>query len=328
MKKRRKHKACLNCGELLNQKHNYCPNCGQENTDHHVSIGLLMREFTSNFFSLDSRFAHTFKPFLFNPGKITNAFIEGKRVYYANPIRWYLVISIFHFFFMAKMFEPTVQDKKQRVFQEGDSQTLTDIEFDSLYNLPDTSKQLVFGENWPLSSNQYRLSRHLIETTSLDAKGIMDSLKMSDYSTFRKLAIEKSVKISQETKASLNSYIMRQIPLIIFFILPIYAFLLKLFFWRKGLYIKHLIHSIHIHSFYFFLLGWVWVFSLLIDDFEDFGLPISLIITSVYIAVSFKNVYGVKIIWSSLRLLMIGFIYTIIISFSLLIGVLLSLALF
>ncbi len=320
MKKRRKNKSCLNCGELLNQKHNYCPNCGQENTNHQVSLGLLMREVTSNFLSLDSRFAHTFKPFLIQPGKITNAFIEGKRVYYANPIRWYLVISIFHFFFMAKMFEPTVKDKKQRGF--GGDTELSEAKFDSLYNLPDTAHT-----GWPLSEPRQKMVTHLIETTNLDAEGIIDSLNIKSESWANEFVVNKIVKINQETTASINEYLLRQIPLIIFFILPVYAFLLKLFFWRKGLYITHLIHSIHLHSFLFFLLGWTWVFSLLIEDFEDYGIFISMILTFIYAVISFKKVYGIKIRWSIFRASMIGFLYTFAVSFALLIGVLISLAL-
>lgn len=322
MKKRRKHKACLNCGELLQQKHNYCPNCGQENTDHQVSIGLLMREFTSNFFSLDSRFAHTLKPFLFDPGKITNAFIAGRRVYYANPIRWYLVISIFHFFFMAKMFEPTVKDKKLRGFMD-EVESLSAFEYDSIYNVPDTSQNV----DWPLSSNKMKLIQHLNKEAVLTPDQVMDTLQLNDKPFFQRFATKQIIKINQETNASLNSYIMRQIPIIIFFILPIYAFVLKVFFWRKGLYIKHLIHSIHIHSFFFFLLGWNWVFSLMIDDFEDFGTTITILLTSIYIIISFKKVYAQKLIWILMKFFSIGLIYSILLGFSLVIGVLLSLAL-
>ncbi len=322
MKKRRKHKACLNCGELLQQQHNYCPHCGQENTDNQVSIGLLLREFISNFFSLDSRFGRTFKPFLFSPGKVTIAFNEGKRVKYANPIRWYLVISIFHFFFMAKMFEPTVKDRQLRGFQD-EFEELSRHKFDSLYNLPDTTKN-----GWPIPESKSPLVDHLIVTTSLTPVEIMDSIRLDLEPWSRRFAAEKVIKISQESTASLNSYIMRQIPMIIFFILPIYALLLKVFFWRKGRYIKHLIHSIHIHSFFFFLLGWVWIFALFIEDFEDYGINIAVLITLIYIVISFRRVYNAKIVWCILKLIFIGFFYTILLGVALGLGVFLSLILF
>lgn len=319
MKKRRKNSRCLNCKEPLDRKDNYCSSCGQENTDHQISLGLLLREITSNFFSLDSRFAHTFKPFLFKPGKITNAFIQGQRVYYANPIRWYLVISIFHFFFMSKMFEPTVKDRKQRGFS-GD-QELSEVEFDSLFSLPDS-----VHNGWPMSNERQKMANHLIETTNLTANEIVDSLNIKSGGWRDEFIVNKFIRISQETTASLNEYLLRQIPLIIFFLLPIYALLLKLFFWRKGLYIKHLIHSIHLHSFLFFLLGLTWIFSIIIDDFEDYGIPISITLLFIYAVVSFKNVYGIKIKWSVFRAALLGFIYTFFLGITLLIGVLISLA--
>ena len=319
MRKRRKHSRCLNCDEPLERKDNFCANCGQENTDHQVSLGLLLREFTSNFFSLDSRFAHTIVPFLVKPGKITKAFIEGKRVYYANPIRWYIVISIFHFFFMAKMFQPTVKDLKERSFASNKVE-LSEVKFDSLNAIPDTTGA------WPFSNSQRELFNHLIENTSLTDNEIYDTMKL-DRSRFSEYATKKSIRIARETKASLKSYLLKQIPLIIFFILPLYAFYLKLFFWRKGLYIKHLIHSLHLHSFYFFLMGWVWIIALLFEDFEYVGIPASAVITFIYAVISFKQVYGVKIRWSIFRALCIGFLYLVTVSLSLFVGVVISLAL-
>lgn len=322
MKKRRKTSKCLNCEQTLQEKHNYCPNCGQENTNNEVSIGLLMREFTSNFFSFDSRFAHTIKPFLFNPGKITEAFISGKRVFYANPIRWYLVISIFHFFFFSKMFEPTVDDKKQRSFMSSSSDTLSIAEFDSLYRMPDS-----LTSGWPVSGQQISMISSLNSTTNLSVDEISDSLKFDRFPWYQRYPAQQIIRINQETTATLNDYILRQIPIIIFFILPVYAFLLKLLFWRKGLYIKHLIHSIHIHSFVFFLLSWVWIFSLLIPDFKSIGLSVSMLLIITYILFSFKKVYKIKKRWALLRMMIIGFLYMFALSICIVFGVVISLAL-
>ena len=223
---------------------------------------------------------------------------------------------------MAKMFEPTVKDKKLRGFMD-EVESLSAFEYDSIYNVPDTSQNV----DWPLSSNKMKLIQHLNTEAVLTPDQVMDTLQLNDKPFFQRFATKQIIKINQETNASLNSYIMRQIPIIIFFILPIYAFVLKVFFWRKGLYIKHLIHSIHIHSFFFFLLGWNWVFSLMIDDFEDFGTTITILLTSIYIIISFKKVYAQKLIWILMKFFSIGLIYSILLGFSLVIGVLLSLAL-
>lgn len=322
MKKRRKTSKCLNCEQTLQDKHNYCPNCGQENTNNEVSIGLLLREFTSNVFSFDSRFAHTIKPFLFNPGKMTEAFIAGKRVFYANPIRWYLVISIFHFFFFSKVFEPTVEDKKHRIIKDS-SDTLTVAQFDSLYHLPDS----LHGDGWPVTEQQLSLINNLNSTTSMTADEVSDSLNFDRYSSIRRFALKQVVRFDQENRATIIRYAERQIPIIIFFVLPVFALLLKLFFWRRGLYIKHLIHSIHIHSFFFFLMGWVWALSLIIEDFEDWGIWLTLLATSIYIVFSFKKVYKIKKRWAIFRLFFIGIIYYFLLAIAIIIGGLISFAL-
>ncbi|MEQ9404438.1 MAG: DUF3667 domain-containing protein [Cyclobacteriaceae bacterium] len=327
MKKRRKHTNCLNCGQTLHEKHNFCANCGQENTDNEAGVGLLLREFTSNFLSLDSRFGRTLKPFLFSPGKITNAFNSGKRVFYANPIRWYLVISIFHFFFFIRNVSSDSSDSKGRGFiTNSDDSELTVAEFDSLYNLPDSLHQI---DNWPISGHYFTMIDELNKDKELKPQGIMDSLKLNDLPWVRKQATKKFIKINRESTASLNQYIMRQIPAIMFFILPLHAFLLKLFFWRKGLYIKHLIHSLHLHSFFFFVLALAWITVLVFGEpVRNISPGIAMLTGMIYILISFRKVYKVRWIWTVFRYFMVGFLYSIILSFMLIAGVLVSLALF
>ena len=318
MKKRRKHDNCLNCGYELDKSYNYCPECGQENTDNEVSIKLLLREFTSNFFSLDSRFGRTIKPFLFKPGEITNAFISGKRVFYANPIRWYLVISIFHFFFFLK-----VADGGDNV-RIGDSFVITDAEFDSLYHLPDS----LHDDDWPISNHYYRLAKKLYKDGGMEADEIMDSLKLNNLPWFKRKAARKTIRIGNDNRNT-GSYVLRQIPTIMFIILPIYAGILKLFFWRKGLYIKHLIHSIHIHSFVFFLMMIVWILGWIVGDeyqvIKNGAAFIAIGIIMIYLAMSFRKVYQTRWVGIIFRILLLGFVYFVLLLASLVVGSVVSL---
>ncbi len=100
MKRWKKSETCLNCGKNISVDFNYCPYCGQENDDRNVSFFQLINEFFANYLSLDSRFGRSILPFLINPGFLTNRFNQGKRKNYANPIRLYLVVSLFYFFLM------------------------------------------------------------------------------------------------------------------------------------------------------------------------------------------------------------------------------------
>ncbi|GAA4270734.1 DUF3667 domain-containing protein [Aquimarina gracilis] len=88
---------CLNCGVPLDIIDRYCHNCGQLNTTKKLSFRDFFDEFFASIFSYDSRLRHTMIALLFNPGKISKDFVEGKRVKYANPFRFYLSVSIIFF---------------------------------------------------------------------------------------------------------------------------------------------------------------------------------------------------------------------------------------
>ncbi|AXT60826.1 DUF3667 domain-containing protein [Aquimarina sp. AD10] len=88
---------CLNCGVPLDIVDRYCNHCGQINTNKRLSLKDFFNEFFASIFSYDSRLRHTILALLFKPGKISKEYIEGKRVKYANPFRFYLSVSIIFF---------------------------------------------------------------------------------------------------------------------------------------------------------------------------------------------------------------------------------------
>ena len=88
-------KLCNNCNSELTGL--YCSDCGQKDTDL-LSVKVIMKEFTDNVFSFDSRFFITLKYLITKPGFLTLEYWAGKRTKYLPPLRLYLVISILYFF--------------------------------------------------------------------------------------------------------------------------------------------------------------------------------------------------------------------------------------
>ncbi len=86
---------CLNCHHPLDISDEFCPNCGQLNSTKKLAFNDFFNEFFAGIFAYDSRFYRTLGVLLFKPGKISKDYIEGKRVRYANPYRFYLSASIF-----------------------------------------------------------------------------------------------------------------------------------------------------------------------------------------------------------------------------------------
>lgn len=93
--------VCQNCQQPLSSQDNFCSNCGQVNDLKPLSIKQFLKELLSGFFAFDTRTFNTLKPLLFNPGKVTKDYIEGKRVKYVNPFQLYLHVSIIFFLLMG-----------------------------------------------------------------------------------------------------------------------------------------------------------------------------------------------------------------------------------
>jgi hypothetical protein len=280
-----------------------------------VSFGLLFREFLTNFFSTDSRFGRTIFPFLFRPGLITQAFNAGQRVRFANPFRLYVTMSVIHFFFFTWINQVDV-DESEAIIQinlgtENDEWVSADS--DSLAQATDSigREGLSF-----LPREQMDMIDKMNREGKLSSREIMDSLNLNDKPWFTRQLIDKMIRIDRDQGASVNSYLLRQIPVIMFFILPLYALILKLFFWRRGLYIHHMVHSLHIHSFAFFVLSLAWITALLLmpwagTDITSVMMVIAIIIIAFYLIISFRRVYQLR--WYSvvLRLVGVGLSYTL-----------------
>ena len=100
--KSRKHfkyrsNECLNCGQPLDLSDVYCPYCSQLNSTKALSLKDFIGEFVNSIVSYDSRLRYTVFDLLFRPGRITRNYVEGQRLKYANPFRFFLSVSIIYF---------------------------------------------------------------------------------------------------------------------------------------------------------------------------------------------------------------------------------------
>jgi hypothetical protein len=92
---------CLNCKHPLELSDRFCAYCGQINTTKRLTLKDFFNEFILSVFTYDSRFRYTVKDLLFKPGTITRYYVDGKRLKYANPFRFFLSASISYFIILA-----------------------------------------------------------------------------------------------------------------------------------------------------------------------------------------------------------------------------------
>jgi hypothetical protein len=83
---------CANCATPLQGP--WCYACGQSGEDFHRSVVRLCGEVLESLFHVDGRFWRTVPNLLFNPGKLTRAFLDGHRAPQIPPLRLFLVVLL------------------------------------------------------------------------------------------------------------------------------------------------------------------------------------------------------------------------------------------
>src|SRR5499427_1021096 len=108
---------CENCGAPL--EGHWCAQCGQPAIDYRRSFRHVIADLLDEFLNWDSKFFATIALLILKPWRLTNEFLAGRRVRYANPLRLYLLASILFFFavnYGAKgiRFDPTKFPEEKR----------------------------------------------------------------------------------------------------------------------------------------------------------------------------------------------------------------------
>ena len=107
--------ACANCGEAL--RGSYCAACGQPDLPLREPVHHFLGRSLVELFGLDGRVWATFGVLLFKPGKLTRAYLDGRRQHYLRPLRVYIT-STLAFFVLLALLDP-VGRVGESLFDEG-----------------------------------------------------------------------------------------------------------------------------------------------------------------------------------------------------------------
>jgi hypothetical protein len=216
-RKRRKRIVCPNCEEQLNDQMNYCFNCGQENHIKRVSVKMLMSDFSSTYFSFDSKLFSSLKYLLIKPSFLSLEYLNGKIEAYLRPIRMYVFIS-FVFFLLNSMLSA--------------NSTYDSIKFTKDGN--------------PVSSE---FVQEELKTTDVES----DSFLEIDNRLFEG-KLKKIFSDDKEIKLFIV-FLKSKLPILFFLLIPVLGLLFFIFFYKKKYYyVDHLVFALHLQSFMFVLL--------------------------------------------------------------------------
>lgn len=173
---------CLNCGFPFTREERFCPECGQKNKGKKITFKSFIQEIFAGFFSWDAKFWKTIIPLLISPGKVSKDYIEGKRVRYTNPFRFYLTVSLIFFLIIGI----TDSYNKFKDFQNGtDSDSITTglkINQNGQVKTSISRKQLDSLKILAYKSIEENLHRNdsidALSISELEKKELKDSLKV------------------------------------------------------------------------------------------------------------------------------------------------------
>ncbi|MAS69701.1 DUF3667 domain-containing protein [Zunongwangia profunda] len=309
---------CLNCGRSLEEEHKFCPNCGQLNSIKKLALGDFFSEFFSGLFAYDSRFIRTMRILLFKPGKISKDYIQGKRMRYVNPYRFFLTTAII--FFLIYGYDNSFEginlnqepEELAKELEKMNTENNVDIEFEGI---PFTKLDSIIPPK-PVKNKTYH--DYLVTQEQIDTMSIADAfstkINLFDHyfketkntvpvDAIKKLDLKNSAynrwlykkvidfKLLRENPQLFLNYLIGKLPFIIFIFLPIFTLFLSLIYIRsKYNYMEHLTFAFHTQSMFFILYS----VALIIDIFtkNSYGVNIANIIFIGYLYQGLRKFYA------------------------------------
>jgi hypothetical protein len=261
----RKENNCLNCGTTVVGK--YCHECGQENIEPKETVGHLFSHFFSDITHFDGKFFTSMKDLVLKPGFLSKEYTRGRRMSYLHPIRMYLFTSFIFFLVFFSLYK--VDENSLNIVVDKN-----DIEKVDSAKLSQISSQLNNGK--PLTKEEIKKkfdsTKISFSATKYKSRREYDSLLKSgaikDNWFKRRVAykgIELNVKYRNNTRleiVDLISHIQHSIPQMLFVLLPLFAFFLKLLFIRHKdfYYTDHVIFTVNFYI--FIIIGMFLIFGI------------------------------------------------------------------
>lgn len=333
-------RACPNCGAKLIGP--YCAVCGQERDTHRRSVYALVHDLVIDIISFDSRVLRTAKALVLQPGELATAFREGRTRRYVPAIRLYLFVSLIFFLVLSlsglALMQLQVTATPVKVTRDAQGNPFIanpayDPDDSTLKKLPklipvDRKKAdrpgglYSFGTHVHFFAPIGKFQAELTPAEKERLRNINVTVGFADTDEERK-QMEKTTNWLQThiyggiqklaaDPAALNGPLTTWIPRALFLLLPLYALLLAIFYWRQRktfFFVDHLVFSLGVHTFTFVALiaaaGLAQILS---------GGTVALLFLAamtIYIFIAMKRFYRQGWFWTTMKFGTVSFIYTI-----------------
>ncbi|MBT8286727.1 MAG: DUF3667 domain-containing protein [Flavobacteriaceae bacterium] len=330
--------SCKNCNKEFKEGFEFCPHCGQKAKDD-LTLGVLFYNTISNYFSFDARFIKSFLPLMFRPGYVAKQFVSGKRLLYLHPAQYYLFVSVVFFFlfsFKVREYNSNVDKALKKSFDSESvvpgidmkpldsmaakelsesikkNQAITGMSDEDVAKLDSI---MVDGNNNP-GNLTFSYDKNKVDSLiAIDAKEpeILKAMGMKDNAGFFvKRFYQQLLKFQKNSGGGIVQAFFDSIPIALFILLPIFAVLLKIFYWRRGRFSHHLVFSFYFFSFLFILMSLIIGVNYIVEipDWIDWLIILS---SFFYLWLALRNFYQQGLFLSLIKSGFISFFYMLLI---------------
>ena len=320
---------CENCGAEL-QGH-WCAQCGQPAIDYRRSFRHVIADLLDEFLNWDSKFFATIALLIFKPWRLTNEFLAGKRVRYANPLRLYLLASILFFFavnFGAKgiHFDPGKLGSKDRAELEADLKN-TDLPPEAREKLQallqesspsPTPSPVTSASSPPPSAETEQQKKQYGKIGERPFVAFDDAKSTTPFERWIEARAKEKMGEHGTKMGLFISTLFSNLPYMMLCCIPLFAFVLKVLYVRRHIfYIDHLIYALHIHTFFYTAVMLIVLATIGLNRFASGPIAGSMIallwigfVTQIFLSIRFVYRQGWFI--SIFKFLFGGFVYLIV----------------
>jgi hypothetical protein len=216
--------ACLNCGEGFGTpRPRYCPACGQETNLKPPTLREFAQQFGGSYIAVEGALWRTLGLLLFRPGEITREYLAGRRRRYVLPLRLYLTISLVVLLLVRTL-------------------AAVDIKFDDADLAAQRPQDLTIDLGWGRAGLK-------------DGAFYCDSLPAWLCKRVQRRIDIDPKAIAREVTAFGERFV-ANLGGAMFLLVPAFALWLKLAYLNRRLrYTEHLVFALHVHAFWFLMLG-------------------------------------------------------------------------
>ncbi len=161
----------------------------------------------------------------------------------------------------------------------------------------------------------WELINELKDNRKISDDQVYDSLHLENVSDLQEHVVRQLIRVNRADEELFAEFILKNLPLMMLILIPVFALVLKLLYIRrKHLYINHLIHALHLHSFAYLFYGVSLIIILYIINGEDsaavFGF-VGFLVVSTYAFISFLRVYKQHWFKTLIKFNITGYIYVV-----------------